>query len=309
METLILNENSLMQAAQLLKEGELVAFPTETVYGLGAPVFAPETIQKIYEVKGRPQDNPLIVHMMSLADSEKLARDLPSIFFQLADAFFPGPLTLVVKRNPRVPSIVSAGLDTIALRIPSHPVASALISHLGEPLVAPSANLSGRPSSTTSEHVLNDFNGKIAAVVDGGSCLHGMESTVIDLVSFDRPTLLRHGALKKEAIEGVLGLDVAVCTRGLQSSPGMKYRPNLSVHVFSEIKQFEGHLAKGKKAFVLSTEEHSFPFTFLESETLYANLRLAEENGYDEVVIYCPNDVSEALKNRLEKISHESNRH
>nr|NGX27286.1 Threonylcarbamoyl-AMP synthase [Chlamydiota bacterium] len=132
METLILNENSLMQAAQLLKEGELVAFPTETVYGLGAPVFAPETIQKIYEVKGRPQDNPLIVHMMSLADSEKLARDLPSIFFQLADAFFPGPLTLVVKRNPRVPSIVSAGLDTIALRIPSHPVASALISHLGE---------------------------------------------------------------------------------------------------------------------------------------------------------------------------------
>ncbi len=312
METLILNKNTISKAAQLLRKGELVAFPTETVYGLGAPIFSPETIQKIYKVKKRPQDNPLIAHMGSIVDHEKLTIDVPSLFFQLAEAFFPGPLTLVVKKNPQVPAIVSAGLSTIAVRMPSHPIASALISELGEPIVAPSANLSGRPSSTTAQHVLSDFEGKIAAVVDGGSCLHGMESTVIDLVSFDRPTLLRPGALKKEAIERVLGLDVGTYTRGPRTSPGMRYRhysPNIPVHVFFEKQPFESHLSQKQKSFVLSTEEHAFPHLFLESTTLYSNLRLAEENSYDEVVIYCPDGANEALQNRLEKITHESNHH
>jgi len=300
METLLLTDEAISKAAELLQSGELVAFPTETVYGLGAPVFSPQAIEKIYAVKGRPQDNPLIAHVGSIVDCEKLSRQLPPTFFQLTQAFFPGPLTLVVKRNLNVPSIVSAGLDTIALRQPSHPLASRLISEVGEPLVAPSANISGRPSSTRASHVLSDFDGKIAAVLDGGPCLHGMESTVIDLVSFDRPTILRHGALKKEAIESILGIDVGVYTSGPQTSPGMKYRhyaPDLPVSVFYDKSKYDAYIADRKGAFSFEASNPS---------TLYASLRLAEEEGYDEVIIYSPKGADEALLSRLEKITSES---
>lgn len=307
METLLINQADFSTAISLLKKGELVAFPTETVYGLGASVFSEEAIQKIYQVKGRPQDNPLIAHIAHLVECEKLAQDLPATFFQLATAFFPGPLTLIVKRHPRVPSIVSAGLETIALRMPSLPLANQLIREFGEPLVAPSANLSGRPSSTTAEHVLHDFQGKIAGVMDGGPCSFGMESTVVDLVSFQRPTLLRYGVLKKEAIEKVLGLEVAVYSDGPRSSPGMKYRhyaPNLPVSLITERKELKRSLEESKNILVLSTEKHPFFSLPLESKTLYANLRLAEEKGYEKVVIFCPDGIEEALQNRLEKIIH-----
>ncbi|MDN3506445.1 MAG: L-threonylcarbamoyladenylate synthase [Simkaniaceae bacterium] len=300
METLLLKDEEISQAAAFLRKGELVAFPTETVYGLGAPVYSPEAIEKIYTVKRRPQDNPLIAHVGSLLDAEKLSQQLPPTFFRLAEAFFPGPLTLVVKRNPKVPSIVSAGLDTIALRQPSHPLASRLIAEMGQPLVAPSANLSGRPSSTKAEHVLSDFNGKIAAVLDGGPCLHGMESTVIDLVSFDRPTILRLGALKKEAIEGILGLDVATYTRGPRTSPGMKYRhyaPDIPVTVYSDRVEYESRVANQERAYAFEASDPS---------ALYASLRFAEDEGYDEVIIYRPESADEALLSRLEKITSES---
>lgn len=299
METKILNEKEILEAAHLLKGGQVVAFPTETVYGLGAPIFAPNTIEKIFSIKGRALDNPLIAHIATLADCDQIAEELPSTFFQLAEHFFPGPLTLVVRKKSSVPAIVSAGLPTIAIRMPNHPIATALIKAVGQPLVAPSANISGKPSSTTAEHVLTDFNGLISAVIDGGPCLHGMESTVLDLVSFDRPTLLRHGALSKEEIESILDIDIY--TKGPKSSPGMKYRhyaPNVPVYVYYDRISFEKHLFKN--SMILSPPE---------VKSLYAHLRLADQKGYDEVVVLCENCTDATLLNRLEKITCESNCH
>ena len=311
METLVLSEKEIHRAAELLKKGQLVAFPTETVYGLGASSFIPTAIQEIFRVKGRPQDNPLIAHIAHLQDCHRLAIDLPKTFFHLVEAFFPGPLTLVVKKHPHVPAIVSGGLNTIAIRMPNHFVARALISEVGEALVAPSANLSGFPSSTTAQHVLHDFKGKIAAVIDLGPTLHGIESTVIDLVSFQKPTLLRLGALKKEEIEGVLGEPIDLYTTGPKSSPGMQYRhyaPKNPVYFFSQKDELEKHLSPEKKSLILSTEPLSWAYQPLQSKTLYAHLRLADQNGYDEVIIFCKGTQDAALLNRLEKIC-ESNQH
>ena len=202
-----LSPDQLQRAADLLKAGHLVAFPTETVYGLGAPIFSPEAIQSIFKVKGRPADNPLIAHVSSVEQVSRIALEIPEAFYRLAEVFFPGPLTVVLKRRPDVPSIVSAGLETIAVRMPSHPIALKLISLVDEPLVAPSANLSGMPSSTQAEHVLDDFDGKIAAVVDGGKTEIGIESTVINLLG-ETPILLRPGSISKEALEKVLGYPI-----------------------------------------------------------------------------------------------------
>lgn len=310
METKILNEKGIFEAAALLNSGQVVAFPTETVYGLGAPIFAPKTIEAIFSSKGRALDNPLIAHIATMDDCEQIAEELPSVFFQLAEHFFPGPLTLVVRKKSSVPAIVSAGLSTIAIRMPNHPIATALIKAVGQPLVAPSANLSGRPSSTTAEHVLTDFNGLISAVIDGGPCLHGMESTVIDLVSFDRPTLLRHGALSSAAIESVLHMDIDIYTKGPKSSPGMKYRhyaPSVPVSVYFERGSFEMH--PFKRAMILSTTPVSASYFPLQAKSLYAHLRLADQNGYDEVVVLCENCNDATLLNRLEKITCESNCH
>lgn len=310
MKTKILDEKGIAEAAQLLKGGEVVAFPTETVYGLGAPIFAPQTVEKIFSIKGRALDNPLIAHIASMSDCEMIAQELPESFFQLAEAHFPGPLTLVVQKKETVPSIVSAGLNTVAIRMPNHPIAAALIKAVGQPLVAPSANISGKPSSTTAEHVIADFEGKIAAVLDGGPCLHGMESTVIDLCNFDRPTLLRFGALSKEQIEAVLHQEVAVYTKGPKSSPGMKYRhyaPNVPVRVFFDLESFAQH--PRKNSLVLSAEPLSIAYFPLQASTLYAHLRLADQNGYDEVVILCKKGCDATLLNRLEKITYESHSH
>lgn len=303
-------DTKILNAAQFLKNGEVVAFPTETVYGLGAPIFQPKTIEKIFSVKGRARDNPLIAHIADLKDCEKIAVDLPETFFLLAEHFFPGPLTLVVRKNDKIPAIVSAGLETIAIRMPKHPIALALIRAVGEPLVAPSANISGRPSSTTAEHVLADFKGKIAAVLDGGPCQHGMESTVIDLVSFEKPTLLRHGALSKQEIESVLQMEIAVYTKGPKSSPGMKYRhyaPQVPVHVYFDLASFKAH--PFKNPLILSTKPLTLAHLPLQAKTIYAHLRLADQKGYDEVVVLCENCSDATLLNRLEKITCASNNH
>ncbi len=308
----VLSLKQLSEAATLLKGGEIVAFPTETVYGLGAPLFSPNSIEKIFEAKQRPYDNPLIAHIASLSSCIHLARDLSPTFYQLAEAFFPGPLTLVVNKHPDVPHIATGGLQTIAIRMPDHPTASSLIKEVGEPLVAPSANISGRPSSTTAEHVIQDFSKEIAAVVDGGPCTHGMESTVVDLVTFEKPTLLRLGALSRETIEAVLGSPLAQYTKGPKSSPGMRYRhyaPQVPVHVFLEKHTLEKHLSENRNALLLSSEPLSISYSPLESKTLYSHLRLADKEGYDEVVIYCPKCSDETLANRLEKIAHENSCH
>ena len=285
-----------------LARGETVAFPTETVYGLGAPIFSPEAIKKIFAVKGRPQDNPLIAHISDLSQADLLGEALPETFFTLASTFFPGPLTLVVKKHPSAPSIVSAGLPTIAIRMPIDPIALKLIQTVGEPLVAPSANLSGTPSSTTYRHVLSDFDGLIAGVVNGGDCVYGIESTVLDLVSFERPTLLRPGSISKEELEEVLGSPVDTYSSGPKSSPGMKYRhyaPSIPVYFFKSKADLDAHLALKKRSYLISPQ----------ASTLYAHLRFAEKMGYDEVVIFSTEKLDPSLENRLEKILYANSCH
>ena len=214
----------ISRAAGVLRRGGLVAFPTETVYGLGASVFNRRAVGRIFEVKGRPADNPLIVHVSSRAMLDGVVRDVPDTASRLMEAFWPGPLTLVLRRSRRVPGIVSAGLDTVAVRVPADPVALQLIRLTGQPIAAPSANRSGRPSPTTAEHVMRDLGAVVNLVIDGGPTPIGVESTVVD-VTGAVPVLLRPGGISKEAIEQVIG--ASLCSgpvSGPARSPGNRHR-------------------------------------------------------------------------------------
>lgn len=225
----IIQDKELQEAAALLRQGEVVAFPTETVYGLGANALDSEACAKIYAVKGRPSDNPLIVHVAALDEAQQLVRVWPPQAEVCARNFWPGPLTLVLPKRAHIPEIVSGGLDTVAVRMPSHPVALALIEAAGCPLAAPSANISGKPSPTNAEHVWRDLKGKIPLLIDAGSCTVGLESTVLDLTG-ELPTILRPGGITLEQLQAVLGkveLDRSA-DHGQPTveprSPGMKYR-------------------------------------------------------------------------------------
>ncbi|MCB9703674.1 MAG: threonylcarbamoyl-AMP synthase [Myxococcales bacterium] len=213
-------------AASILADGGVVAIPTETVYGLAADGLDPRAVARIFAAKGRPADNPLILHVAGLAEAEAIAAEVPPLARALADAFWPGPLTIVLKRAAVVPEIVSAGLDTVAIRVPAHPVALAILRALGRPLAAPSANRSGRPSPTRAEHVLADLDGRIDLIVDGGPTAHGIESTVIDLSQGEgAPLLLRQGALPREALEAALGRPIAEGgAEAAARSPGLRHR-------------------------------------------------------------------------------------
>lgn len=216
----------MRKAAALIHAGGLVAFPTETVYGLGAAINDPEAIKKIFTVKSRPAANPLIVHIAHPDQFGEVAAAVPETARRLAGCFWPGPLSLVLPRAPEVSPLVSAGLSTVAIRMPDHPVALALIAAAKVPVAAPSANLSGRPSPTSARHVLEDLAGKIEAVLDGGPCPVGVESTVLDL-SGARPVILRPGAITPEELAAVLGSTpvMAFAHAGNASPrPGMKFR-------------------------------------------------------------------------------------
>lgn len=290
METRILKDFELSVAVESLKRGEPVVFPTETVYGLGAPLFQEEAVKKIFAIKGRPLDNPLIAHIASLEEAIRLSDAIDVDFYTLAESFWPGPLTIVVKKRPEVPALVSAGQPTIAIRMPAHPIARRLIEKVGEPLVAPSANLSGRPSPTRLVDVLEDLKGKVRYVIDGGDCEVGIESTVISLFH-PQPTLLRPGKISRQRLEEVLGKPVALPPlHGPIYSPGMKYR----------------HYApKAAVRLVYRSEEIKEPFFIPTAQTLYAQLRETDRKGYSEIVIYCDPTVQkdEALMNRLLRAS------
>ncbi|RQD76773.1 MAG: threonylcarbamoyl-AMP synthase [Candidatus Syntrophonatronum acetioxidans] len=220
-------EAGIKKAAETLRRGGLVAFPTETVYGLGASAFSGEGVKKIFRAKGRPPDNPLIVHLAQLDTLKDLAVNIPPQAWTLAARFWPGPLTLILPKSPRVPPEVTAGLDTVAVRMPLHPTALALLRQAGLPLAAPSANLSGRPSPTTVEHVVEDLAGRVEIILDGGPCLVGLESTVLDITG-KKPVLLRPGAVTLEELQEVLGEvevppDLSYKDRAAPS-PGLKYR-------------------------------------------------------------------------------------
>jgi len=214
----------IAQAADVLRHGGLVAFPTETVYGLGADVLNLDAVRKVFAVKGRPPDNPLIVHVAGTKMLDDVVDEIPDKGKELGEAFWPGPLTLVMKRTILVSDLVTAGLDTVAVRMPDHPVALALIRAFGEGIVGPSANLSGKPSPTTAQHVYDDLRGQIELILDAGQTTIGMESTVVD-VTIDPPVILRLGGLTQERIEEVIG-PVGTDTGGERSrrSPGTRHR-------------------------------------------------------------------------------------
>jgi len=218
------------QAAVILRNGGLVGIPTETVYGLGANGLNPEAVAHIFEAKGRPQDNPLILHIPDASWLDRYCRSIPDAAYVLAEKFWPGPMTMILPRKDMVPDVVTAGLDTVGMRCPAHPVCRAIIQAADVPVAAPSGNTSGRPSPTTARHMLEDMDGKIDAILDGGPCSVGVESTIIDLTCTP-PRLLRPGGITLEQLRSVLGevdVDPAV-TRLLGAgekpkAPGMKYR-------------------------------------------------------------------------------------
>jgi L-threonylcarbamoyladenylate synthase len=317
MNTELLAPKDLEKAAHFLRMGEIVAFPTETVYGLGARIFDPEAIQKIFSVKGRPSDNPLIAHISSLEQISMIAIELSEDFIRLAEAFFPGPLTIVCKRHPSVPDIATAGLDTLGVRMPNHPLARDLISLVGEPLVAPSANVSGRPSSTCFSHVLEDFEGKIAAVVEAEGCFCGIESTIVQLQD-DRVVVLRPGAISAEQIEQVVKKPVETYTFSRESEkkvlcPGVKYRhysPKGELQLFTSWDALlrEAISFKNYKVMVVGPTEMKkevdfTTFATLSRHSLYHTLRRCDSEGYEKILVYCSPEILQdlALMNRLSK--------
>ena len=236
METLVLKvdkspqgEKALNKAAEIIKDGGLVAFPTETVYGLGGDAKNPRSSKRIYKAKGRPSDNPLIVHIANMSQLEEIVEEVPEVARTLADNFWPGPLTMILKKNKVVPKQTTGGLDTVAIRMPSDEIARELIIRSDCMIAAPSANVSGKPSPTLASHVYKDLSGKIDAVLDGGAAIIGLESTIIDLTS-DIPTILRPGAITKNMLEQVIGrvdIDPSILEKkeaDKPKAPGMRYK-------------------------------------------------------------------------------------
>ncbi|MCR4616517.1 MAG: threonylcarbamoyl-AMP synthase [Clostridiales bacterium] len=266
MKTLIFDsatEDAIKICADIIKRGGLVGMPTETVYGLAANALDSEAVAGIFKAKGRPQDNPLIVHIANIDELYELAAEVPETALKLAEAFWPGPLTMILPKSDIVPREVTAGLDTVAVRMPSHSAARRLIELSGVPVAAPSANSSGLPSPTTAQHVIRDMNGKIDAILNGGDCDVGVESTVISLAC-KTPRILRPGGISPEDLSEVIGkvdIDPAVLSElkkdEVAASPGMKYKhysPKAKVYIvhgnFENYKKYV-ESAKGENKFAL----------------------------------------------------------
>lgn len=267
--------SKIKQAAKVIKSGNLVAFPTETVYGLGANALDSRSVKKIFVAKGRPSDNPLIIHISDISDLKMLADHIPNTAHELIAKFWPGPLTLVLKKSKIVPKITTGGINTVAIRMPKHKIAQALIRETGVPIAAPSANFSGRPSPTTAKHVSDDLTGKINMILDGGKTKIGIESTVIDL-SRKHPLLLRPGGVSLEQLQTIIG-EIAIHpstherkSKLIHRSPGMKYRhysPNAKIilidgpedKVKSKILHLlEQYQKQGKKVGIMSISNKKY---------------------------------------------------
>jgi L-threonylcarbamoyladenylate synthase len=289
-----------------LKKGEVVAFPTETVYGLGALYDAPEAVNKIFSLKKRPSDNPLIVHLADISQIEKVAIAIPEEFYRLAESFFPGPLTVVLQKHVSVPANVSAHLDTVAVRVPSHPLAKKLIAVAGKPLVAPSANLSGKPSPTLAEHVREDFGDQVT-ILDGGPCKLGIESTVISLLNPKAPLLLRPGVIAKEELENRLKCSIFRADSSTTiCSPGMKYRHYAPKAPIFFVESWD-EVPSSSKSMVLSFDAPPIGKDLLHfdlsNEKLYFAMREADRRGIEAIFVIADERLSlqEGLFDRLKK--------
>lgn len=337
METVILktdctniDDSVIKQASDILKSGGLVAFPTETVYGLGGNALDSTASHKIYAAKGRPSDNPLIVHIADVKSLYEIASDVPDSALKLADKFWPGPLTMILKKKSCVPDSITGGLDSVAIRMPNHPVALRLIKESGIYVAAPSANTSGRPSPTTAAHVSSDLMGKIDMIIDAGEGDIGIESTIVDLTE-DVPTILRPGYITLEDIKNCLGK--AVIDKGIiadniaPKAPGMKYRHyapkgtitivnGTSQNVKSTInKMAESLKNQGKKVAVMALHDNVKDYdcdivrdlgkedAIIASHNLYAYLREFDEMGVEYIFSESIDDknVGQAFMNRLKK--------
>lgn len=320
-----LEESWLPELIEILKAGGVAALPTETVYGLSANALDEGAVDSIFRIKGRPQDNPLIVHVASVEMAKTLASEFPPAAERLAERFWPGPLTMVLKKSALVPDGVSAGLPTVGIRFPAHPLMRRVIEKSGLPLAAPSANLSGYPSPTNAEHCIADLLGRVDAILDGGACSVGVESTIVS-VAGARPRLLRPGGIPPEALIAVLGdleWDRAVSGESDPScpvaAPGMKYRhyaPRAQVRLVvggrEQYCQFVNHYpGEGVYALCFSEEQRELnrPSLALCNEDdlpeaarrLFWALREFDEKGAKTVLAHCPNreGVGLAVYNRL----------
>ncbi len=331
MKTLLLNAqapDTAAIAAGLIRQGELVAIPTETVYGLGASGLDEAAVAKIFQAKGRPQDNPLILHICGPEQIELFCHHIPQRAYDLAVAFWPGPLTLVLPARDNVPRRTTGGLDTVAVRCPDNAVTREIIRLAGVPIAAPSANISGKPSTTTAQHVLHDHDGKIAAIVDGGPCRVGVESTIVDLTE-ERPRLLRPGGIGPEQLLAVLGdlvVDKAVTAPidqdAVVKAPGMKYRhyaPTEPVVIVSGSREkaaayIHRHFTPGDRVLCFEEELPLYadcaPLSYGReadvntlSAGLFAALRELDDPSIHQVYARCPEGggVAYAVQNRLRK--------
>ena len=323
-----LQPEAIQKAADIIKNGGLVAIPTETVYGLGANGLDEAAVAKIFEAKGRPQDNPLILHISGPEEIERYCHHIPQSAYDLAEAFWPGPLTVVLPAKSCVPLRTTGGLSTVALRCPDHPAALAVIREAGVPIAAPSANLSGKPSTTTAQHVLHDHDGKLPLILDGGACRVGVESTIVDLTG-ERPRLLRPGGIGPEELKEVLGrleVDKAVTAEisndTVVHAPGMKYRhyaPQEPVVIVSGSREaaaayIHRHFVPGDRVLCFAEELPLYadcdPLAYGSeadvntlSAGLFAALRELDNPEIHQVYARCPvgGGIAYAVQNRLKK--------
>ena len=315
-------------AANIIKSGGLVAIPTETVYGLGANGLDPEAVAKIFIAKGRPQDNPLILHIAEAKDMEQFCHDIPEAAYRLAEKFWPGPLTMVLPAKDIVPKCTTAGLPTVAVRCPDNAITREIIRRSGVPIAAPSANISGKPSTTTSQHVLHDHDGRIDAIVDGGPCRVGVESTIIDLTD-EKPRLLRPGGITPEQLKEALGdlvIDRAVTGQvdkdTVVKAPGMKYRhyaPQAQVLIISGSREkaatyIHNHFRQEDRVLCFEEELPLYtncnPLSYGREDAastlsagLFAALRELDKPGIGRIFARCPigGGIAYAVQNRLQK--------
>ena len=315
-------------AAEIIKNGGLVAIPTETVYGLGANGLNEDAVLKIFEAKGRPQDNPLILHIADPDQIESLCHHIPQAAYDLADAFWPGPLTMVLPARKAIPKRTTGGLDTVGVRCPDSDITREIIRKSGVPIAEPSANISGKPSTTTAGHVLHDHDGKIDAIVDGGPCRVGVESTIVDLTE-ERPRLLRPGGIGPEQLIEVLGdlvVDKAVTAQidkdEVVKAPGMKYKhyaPQSEVVIVGGSREkaaayIRHHFEPGDRVLCFEEElplyEGCNPLSYGQeadvntlSAGLFGALRELDDPSIHQVYARCPvgGGVAYAVQNRLKK--------